>query len=147
MSTINQAIISRVEAFVRDLNELLREAAVASIHDALENHGIKGGRQARLPRGRNSGAPAEGEDDSAGGRVKRTAEQLDRISTRILSYVESHPGEGVEEISKGLSVTSKELTLPMRKLLADGKVSTTGQKRATKYSAGRPKAGRRRASK
>lgn len=138
MSTINQAIINRVESFIQDLNELLREAAVQSIHEALELHelGARGGR------GRRRGRAASALASSATGRGKRTKEELDKLSARVRGYIEAHPGEGVEQIAKGLNSSSKELILPIRRLLASGQVSTSGHKRATKYFAGQARSAR-----
>jgi hypothetical protein len=39
----------------------------------------------------------------------------------------------MEHIAKELGLATPELTLPVRKLLADGKLRVEGQKRATQY--------------
>ena len=39
----------------------------------------------------------------------------------------------IEEIAKALATTTKELTLPIKKLLSDKRISSRGTRRATKY--------------
>jgi predicted transcriptional regulator len=60
----------------------------------------------------------------------------------VRSYVAKSPGQGVEKMARELGVPSRELVLPIKKLLADKAIKTTGHKRATKYF---PGGGRRRA--
>ena len=57
------------------------------------------------------------------------------MANQLLTYVRSNPGEGLESIGKGLGLPTKELKLPVQKLLASKSVRTTGQKRGTKYFA------------
>ncbi|MEO8905172.1 MAG: SWIM zinc finger family protein [Polyangiaceae bacterium] len=81
---------------------------------------------------------------------RRGASGVAEQAALVLAFVNSHPGLGVELIGKSLQLSSQELTLPIRKLVAMGSLVTVGAKRATKYFAapppkrGRPTAGRRR---
>ncbi len=125
MTDIDSKIRARIEAFVVELTGLIREAAVAKVAEAL------GGEVA--PRGRRSGAVR------ATGGGKRTADEIDAQCEQITSFVTKNPGLGVEGIASGLSVSSKELTLPIRKLLASKELTRKGHKRATKYFPGRPR--------
>lgn len=55
----------------------------------------------------------------------------------------------MSEIGAALGATTKDLRLPLQKLLADGKVKTKGQKRGTRYhagGAGRPVATKKKAT-
>ena len=65
--------------------------------------------------------------------AKRDPADLAALTDSIAAHIESNPGQGVEQIAKALSTTTKELTLPIRKLLADKKIFSKGQKRATRY--------------
>ena len=134
MSDVDSQIRDQIEAFVNDLNQLVRQAALEAVAAALGGEGepaARGGRQGRtpsaipraLPRGRGRGA-------------KRTAEELEGTRQSVLDYVRRNPGQGVEQIAKSLNVPSRDLVLPIRKLVAEGELSTKGQKRATKYFAG-----------
>ena len=74
--------------------------------------------------------------------VKRDPELLEKLKGSILTYVSTHcqkeddkgnKGITIEVLKKALKADSKDLTLPMKKLIADKKITTTGQKRATRY--------------
>jgi predicted transcriptional regulator len=55
---------------------------------------------------------------------------------KVLGFIKSHPGLRIEEINRELGTTTKDLALPMRKLIAGKAIKTEGQRRATKYFAG-----------
>ena len=68
---------------------------------------------------------------------KRTSEDLEALSRQFASFVKSHPGLRIEQINKELGTSTKDLALPIRKLVADGVVSAKGNKRSTKYFPGK----------
>ncbi|HMJ14442.1 MAG TPA: DNA-binding protein [Polyangiaceae bacterium] len=132
MSDVDNQIREQIEAFVSDLNQLVRQAALEAVAAALGGDGaaVVAGRGGRAPgfaralaRGRGKGA-------------KRTAEELEGTRESVLDYVRRNAGQGVEQIAKALNVPSRDLVLPIRKLVAAGQLSTKGQKRATKYFSG-----------
>ena len=127
MSDTQQQIRDRIEEFVNQLSQLVRQTALESVQDAL-------GQGAGRRRGRGAGRAA----GARGGRrkgEKRSSDQIADTTKAVLGYVKKHPGEGVEAIAKGLSTATKELVLPIRKLVGDRQLKTKGQKRATKYFA------------
>jgi len=58
---------------------------------------------------------------------------LERLKENVLEIITLNPGQRMEELGRLLDVPTKELTLPVKKLLAEKKVKTKGQKRATTY--------------
>ncbi len=50
-----------------------------------------------------------------------------------MAYVEKNPVQSVEQIKKVLGVATKDLQLPIVRMVAAKKLKTTGQKRGTKY--------------
>jgi hypothetical protein len=64
---------------------------------------------------------------------KRTADEIAQMADAFLAYVTANPGQRMEHIAKELGVATPELMLPVRKLLAEGKLRVEGQKRATQY--------------
>lgn len=67
--------------------------------------------------------------------AKRSPEALEQLTKKLLAYITKNPGERIEQIGVGLGVSTKELILPAKKLIADGSVKTRGVKRATAYRA------------
>ena len=76
-----------------------------------------------------------------GGRgAKRTSADLEALSDKFASFVKANPGLRIEQINKQLGTTTKDLALPIRKLISDGVVNAKGQKRSTTYFPGKKKA-------
>lgn len=133
MSDFQNEMNHVVQGFVAQITELARRAAIGTLESAF------GGRVGRTngaqlaPVGR-SGAVGR----PRGGRgAKRTAADLEALSTKFAAFVKAHPGLRVEEINKQLGTTTKDLALPIRKLVSEGLVTAKGQKRSTKYFPGR----------
>jgi predicted transcriptional regulator len=77
-------------------------------------------------------APAAASKRATG--EKRSPEQLAQLVNSVANHLRSNPdGVSVEQIAAALGATTKELTLPVRKLLADKLIRAVGQKRATRY--------------
>ena len=126
-ASIDQQIRTRIEHFVSELDALVRQAAVESVSQALgrnSNHGERATRAAPAVRGR---LRQKGE--------KRSSNELSTLTSRLREYIAKHPGHGIEQIGKAIGSRTKELALPVKKLLADKAIRTRGQKRATKYFA------------
>ena len=110
-----------VSDFVAQITELARAAARDMIDEAL-GKGVKGfGGGSRL-RGRRGG--------------KRTSAELDKLGDAFLAFVNKHPGLRIEQINKQLGTTTKDLALPIRKMIEEGSLKTKGTKRSTTYFPG-----------
>jgi hypothetical protein len=115
-----QAEMNRVvSGFVAQITELARAAARNMIDEALGKAG-KGG---LVGRGRGRGA-------------KRTSDELEKMGDAFHAFVGKHPGLRIEQINKKLGTTTKDLALPIRKMIAEGSIKTKGKKRSTTYFAG-----------
>jgi hypothetical protein len=127
---INKQIERRIQAFAEELNQLVRQAALAAVNDALGGRPVSRaaaaapGRPAKATRGRRS----------AGGR--RSSQQMGNMMEAIKEHVAANPGARMEHISKALGKSTVELRLPVNKLLADGVIRKQGEKRATEYFPG-----------
>ena len=125
-----QTEMNRVVAgFVAQITDLARAAARDMIDEALGRGGkisIGGLGRGGSGRGRGRGA-------------KRTSDELDRLADQFHAFVTKHPGLRIEQINKQLNTTTKDLALPIRKLLADGALKTKGTKRSTTYFPGSKK--------
>lgn len=129
----NQQIESKVQAFVQELSGLVRIAALEAVAAALGERAAGTARRGR-PKGSKNKATRMAPRASRGGkRAKRTPEQVEQMGARVVDHVKKNPGQGVEGIAKALKVPSKELQLPIIRMLAAKKLRTTGQRRGTKY--------------
>jgi hypothetical protein len=118
MDSLQNQVNARVEAFVAEITELARAAAYQALSGALDTPISSRGAIPAL-RGRKGG--------------KRTADEIAQMADAFLAHVTANPGRRMEHIAKELGLPTPELTLPVKKLLADGKLRVEGQKRATEY--------------
>ncbi len=126
---IDEKIRGLLEAFASDLAGLIRESAMESVRDALG--GAPSGRRAAAGRGAPVPSAAPGRRLPKG--AKRPPGEIVKLTQRLLEYVKAHKGERIEQIAKGMSVSTRELNLPVKKLLSGKSIRTRGQKRATQY--------------
>jgi hypothetical protein len=131
---VSDQIRSRVEEFVDELSSLIRQSAMDTVAQVLgggAGDGRRGRRGAGAARGAGAGAEARGRARAKG--AKRSQDELERLTGRLLTYVKANAGQRIEQIAKGMSVSTRELNLPAKKLLANKSIRTKGQKRATQY--------------
>jgi len=137
MSDFQNEMNRTVQSFVAQITQLAHRAAIDTLESAFTG---------RASSGRNGGRPAAvvtlatvgARGRARGGRgAKRTPADLEELSDKFASFVKSHPGLRIEQINKELGTTTKDLALPIRKLIADGMISAKGKKRSTTYFVGR----------
>jgi hypothetical protein len=119
MDNLQNQVNVRVEAFVAEITELARAAAYQALSAGLDTPIASGRGATAAMRGRKGG--------------KRTADEIAQMADAFLAHATANPGRRMEHIAKELGLATPELTLPVRKLLADGKLRVEGQKRATQY--------------
>jgi len=79
----------------------------------------------RAPVTRTAGARAKGE--------KRPSNEIESVRTRLLEFIERNPGLRVEQINAKLGTTTRDVALPLRKLIGEGVIRSEGEKRSTQY--------------
>jgi hypothetical protein len=110
-----------VEDFVQQLTDLYQRAVQSTL-----GGGGGGGGRGRSGRTLSPGR-AKGE--------KRSSDELDGLADRFHEFVSKNPGLRIEQINKQLGTTTKDLALPIRKLMADGMLKGKGEKRSRQYFA------------
>lgn len=125
-----QKIQSIIDTFVTELSAALAEASHTAISAAL------GGASA-APVG--PGRPAKRAQPAGLTKkprgAKRSPDELVKLTQSLETYVKRNPGQRIEQIGQALGTATKELALPAKKLIAEKKLRTKGQKRATVYFA------------
>ena len=140
MPTFEQQISQRVQAFVSEITELARQQALETLTTALEAGGAAiGGGRGRGRRRNGHALPAA----AAGTRGRRSPDQIEATSRALISEISARPGQRVEQIGERLGRPTRELALPLRKLVRQKRIRTEGQRRATKYFPAGEAGGRR----
>jgi hypothetical protein len=132
-SNLDTAIRSKIDSFLENLSALVKQTALESVQEALGNGAApaRRGRRMKVKLGRPAKSAMKG--------GKRSSEDVAAMADKIASFVRSNPGSRLEAIAAGLGTNSKELKLPVIKLLASKKLSKKGQKRGTSYFPGKRK--------
>ena len=129
MTDFQKEMNRAVDGFVAQITDLAHRAAMTTLEAAFSSRDGKR-------------APATTSDGNVGrprGRRggKRTAEDLDALAGRFVAFVKAQPGLRIEQINKELGTKTKDLALPIRKLVSDGMITAKGNKRSTTYFPGR----------
>jgi hypothetical protein len=137
MSDFQNEMNRAVQGFVAQITELARRAAIDTLESAFGGRGARGAPVAAAALAANLGRVGR----PRGGRgAKRSSADLEALSERFASFVKANPGLRIEQINKQLGTTTKDLALPIRKLISDGLINVKGQKRSTTYFPGKKKA-------
>jgi hypothetical protein len=137
-STLDAEIRSKIDTFLDELASLVKQTALDSVQAALGDGAApaRRGRRMRVTLGRPAKSAMKG--------GKRSSEDVAAMAEKIAAFVRSNPGSRLEAIASGLRTPSKELKLPVIKLLSSKTLTKKGQKRGTMYFAG-GRAGKRKA--
>ncbi len=133
MANISDTIRAALDSFVDDISNLIQQAALESVEQALASASAIPGR--RGGRGARAAAPSFAALASRKKGAKRTPEELEQLIKKLHGYIAKNPGQRIEQIAASLDISTKELNLPAKKLISEKKLSTKGQKRATTYFA------------
>lgn len=124
---MSDQIRTLVDEFTSKLELMIRRTALeqvaAALGDALEPRRGPG-----RPRGPSKGP---GMRMKKGG--KRSSEDLEAMSAKLLAHVKAHPNQRGEQIAAALKTDVGTMRLPMQKLMAAKKIKTKGQRRGTTY--------------
>jgi hypothetical protein len=143
MSDFQNEMNRTVQSFVAQITQLAHRAAIDTLESAFTGRSSGGGGGGGARNGSRATALAMpaiggGRGRARGGRgAKRTPEDLEALSQKFATFVKTNPGLRIEQINKELGTTTKDLALPIRKLIADGMITAKGKKRSTTYFVGR----------
>jgi len=129
-TSIDDQIQDRIQTFTAELSALVKQAALEAVQEALGGQLSAGSPKARKPAplGQKTIKPAR-----KGKRIRRTSEDIEKLSNTVISFVGQNPGTRLEGISAGIGIESRELKKPVADLLAAKQLKKEGQKRGTTY--------------
>ena len=130
MSDFQNEMNRTVQGFVAQITELARRAAIDTLESAFGGRIGNGAAASLLGTGR-AGRPKGGRG------AKRSPADLAALSDKVASFVKANPGLRIEQINKQMNTTTKDLALPIRKLISEGVITAKGKKRSTTYFAGK----------
>jgi len=151
MSNLKSTIEELATDFALSILGALRAASIDELTDVAGGVGRRGARP-----GRPATADGLGRKRARSGRLgRRSTEDIGRMVESIVNLLEKSPdGLRAEQIREALGCQAKELPRPLADGLAEGRITKSGQKRATTYfaaaggnGAAPKKRGRRRAKK
>lgn len=148
MNDVEQQIEAHIQKFARELNELVRTAAVRAVTDVLGTPvAVSPTRAQKAPVApAKPAAPTRRRSNKKSQGWRRSPAQLERVQEDLEAYVTANPGELMENIAKALDSKSPVLHRPMSKLIDSGRVRREGEKRATRYYPGDGRASSKAAS-
>jgi hypothetical protein len=135
MSDFQNEMNRTVQGFVAQITELARRAAIDTLESAFGGRGSNGA--AAMPTAAVVTGTGRAGRPRGGRGAKRTPADLAALSDRVASFVKANPGLRIEQINKQLDTTTKDLALPIRKLISDGVITAKGKKRSTTYFPGK----------
>jgi hypothetical protein len=131
-------ISARIQAFARELGELVQSEALEAVRRALSGKpaGAKPA-QASAPR-----APAKASPRRKRGRAKSAspgpkaavkASGSTPETEKLIGFIKTHPGLRLEAIAKGIGAPSEKLKSAVSDLVASKKLRKEGKTRGTTY--------------
>jgi hypothetical protein len=138
MIDLNAEIQARVASFAAGLAPLIRQAAIDAVSAALGGAVVSTKTRAKRPAAKSANAPStpkRGRPARPAKGGKRDPKALAALVEKLHGYVKQHPGQRMEHIKAGLGLSKSDLVLPIKKLLADKRISAKGVKRSTAYTA------------
>lgn len=128
MTDIEKTIRARVDAFVVEISDLVRQAALDRLSDVLGGSPVVGGRSRK---------DAERRLLQRGKGQKRAPAEMARLLKAISQSVQEAPGIRADQLAQQLGIATRDTSLPIKKLLAEKAIIKKGQKRATQYFPGK----------
>jgi hypothetical protein len=65
--------------------------------------------------------------------AKRSEQDIEALSLRLVAFIDRNPGLRVEEINRQLGTETRELVRPIRQLISRGTLRCEGRNRARRY--------------
>lgn len=115
--------------YTEALRAEIRAELLAALAGSLGGASTKASAESRAKARRKPGAKARRKPGE-----KRPPERLERVQRDILTLLQEVPSASAEDIQRALPLSLREIQLPIRKLLAEGKITKSGNKRATRYT-------------
>lgn len=125
MSNLQSKVNRTVQGFVAQVIELVRHTALETVQTAF----LEPAPAVPIE------VPGDREPAAASPGRRRTPADLDALARRVAIVVRAHPGLRIAELAERLGTPTRHLSVPLRKLVAEGAIQARGRRRATTYVA------------
>lgn len=127
-----------VDSFVADLTAIVQRSTVESVLAAVSQGlgEMPGPAAAARTRRKTKKKASRGPGRPRKKRGRRSSADVDSMMDEAQAFIRANPGCSVGDIGDTLGASTKDLRLPLLKLVDEGRVRTTGQKRGTRYHPG-----------
>jgi len=132
---IDAEIQARVESFVAELSDLIHQAAVASVQEAIAGAGLGAATTRKRASKKRSTKKRASKKRSSKKRGRRAAAPSDASLDAIHAFVKANKGVSVGAIAEGVGMPSPATKKAVAALLEAKRLRKTGQRRGTKYFA------------
>lgn len=122
-----------VRAALKSIDKALAESDDAATRTALDEARSTLSACVQLNGGTVAPSRAAASKSASGSGGRRSSQDVERMSDNLFDYVLKNPGQRGEQIAATLGTDVVTMRLPMKKLIADNKIKTIGEKRGTKY--------------
>jgi hypothetical protein len=126
---MNRQLRRAMDEFAREIEAIVSQLVRREVAAAVKNHGGV----ARAPRAATADVDTS-EDSPAGRRRKRSPRQLENATRKLHEYIQAHPDERMEQISKGIGIRTGLLQPLIKKLLSERLIKARGKARGTTYT-------------
>jgi hypothetical protein len=134
MSDADQQIHRLIETFARDLEQLVRTAAVDAVSRSLGSaHSAPPRARVSVPTSPSRAPKAARRAPGSGG--KRSPAEIEATVAAVLAYVSSHPGVRSEMVREDMRLARPVVKHALDTLRAAKKVSMSGTRRGAKFTA------------
>jgi len=127
----NTNVESLIRGFADQLQAVIREQLSQEITSAVQ--AALGGPSTRV-KNATKAVPAPKAAKATG---KRSPEEIEKLAAQLLSYISKNPEQRSEQIAQATNLTTGELVLPIKRLLAEKAIKAKGKARGTTYTAGK----------
>jgi hypothetical protein len=137
MNNATADIKTLVDNFTAGIAAIAQHAAVAALNSAFSAHAPKAnGHTSNGHTHTSNGHTSKVRARNGSKGAKRDPAVLAAIAEKFKAFVAANPGQRIEQINREMGTTTHELMLPIRKLIAEGQISSKGRLRSTTYFAG-----------
>lgn len=131
MTNLQQSIEQQVGAFVRNINELIRRAAIEALERAIVVPGL--GVVGHQPRRSETGNGKSKARSAKKPGPPRESAELAALTERLYEAIASRPGETMQTLAPVVGCPPPQLRVSIGQLMKLGRVKKAGERQFTRY--------------